>query len=73
MDTGMAFGSFSGWESGEGPQCPGGRLPSLQWLLLPPCCPEILVLTRASLALRKNITAIGASLGFEGKTLSFLT
>lgn len=42
MATWMAFGSFSGWESWEEPQCPGDWLPSLQQLLLLLCCPEIL-------------------------------
>lgn len=38
----MAFGNFSDLWSREGHQCPGGWLPSLQWLLLLSCCPEIL-------------------------------
>lgn len=74
MDPWVAFGSFSGWES------QGGGNISAQEVgchACSDCCylpatQKFLVPRRVSLTLRKNITAVGASVGFEGKTLNFL-
>lgn len=71
MDPWMACGSFSGWESRV-----GGDISAQEagCQACSDCCylPATLVPRRVSLTLRKNITAVGASMGFGGKTLNFL-